>query len=99
MTDLEISKQLALVIGWPKSRVSDYMTDNFVLITEWPEVGFVRRFDYQDWAVIGPIAEKYDCFPLKVGDSWLSRYLWRGQRGRADTPQKAIALAVIGTKK
>ena len=103
MTELEINKALALAIGWPKKRVSDYMTDDFVLITEWPEVGFVRRFDYRDWAVIGPIAEKYNAFPLHYQrqGGWISIATVGDAVNEAmsDTPQKAIALAVIGAKK
>jgi hypothetical protein len=46
--------------------------------------------------VIGPIAERYDAFPYQsVNGNWVSAAL-----GYHDTPQKAIALAVIqGAKK
>jgi hypothetical protein len=59
----------------------------------------LRIFDYRDWNVIGPIAERYDCFPIHLRDVWNSRFMWRGTGVIADTPQKAIALAVIGAKK
>ena len=93
MTDLEISKALALAIGWPE--VYGWMTDECKVKVdkEWVD------FDYRDWSVIGPIAEKYDCFPIHLRDVWNSRFMWRGTGVIADTPQKAIALAVIGAKK
>ena len=102
MTDLDISKALALAIGWEPNRIAsvgfgDVAYINVKRSNDWANQW--QTFDYRDWNVIGPIAEKYDCFPLKAGDSWLSRYLWRGCGVRADTPQKAIALAVIGAKK
>ena len=93
MTDIEINIALALAIGYKDTNLAD---NNFILYV-WH--GSWKKFDYRDWNVIGPIAERYDCFPLKAGDSWLSRYLWRGCGVQANTPQKAIALAVIGAKK
>lgn len=96
MTDLEINKALALAIGWP---------ERFVFIESEYNCGPLRcrvydanidrrTFDYRDWNVIGPIAERYRCFPLGVGSQWASR---TGTHVcmYADTPQKAIALAVI----
>jgi len=56
-----------------------------------------RIFDYRDWNVIGPIAEKYDHFPRKSETlGWWLPHSHVG--GFHDTPQKAIALAVIGAK-
>jgi len=102
MTDLEISKALALAIGWAPEQVFFYPATgqvDIVVEDEAENIEWAQIFDYRDWNVIGPIAERYDCFPLKAGDSWLSRYLWCGCGVRADTPQKAIALAVIAAKK
>ena len=105
MTDLEISKQLALAIGWKDCNIDpDVITIRDAYAAE-PEIhcwdkstGHWRIFDYRDWNVIGPIAEKFDCFPRWNGASWesvgLTDYVY------ANTPQKAIALAVIqGAKK
>lgn len=105
MTDLEISKQLALAIGWKDCNIDpDVITIRDAYAAE-PEIhcwdkstGHWRVFDYLDWNVIGPIAEKFDCFPRWNGASWesvgLTEYVY------ANTPQKAIALAVIqGAKK
>lgn len=103
MTDLEISKALALAIGWPRADVvlgrtlvySGGKHDRVRVGASWMR-GY-RVFDYRDWDVIGPIAVKYNSFP----------YAHRGGKGMLDgkwvvwpntikdTPQKAIALAVI----
>ena len=62
----------------------------------------IRVFDHRDWNVIGPIAERYGCYLCKL-DSAGKRPEWAAYAGAAygfgDTPQKAIALAVIGAKK
>lgn len=54
-------------------------------------------FDYKMWPVIGPIAAKHNVFPFQWNDG-----RWGAPRfctmHYADTPQKAIALAVIGAK-
>ena len=96
MNDLEISKALALAIGWSMTNVlpSD---ENPTLMQCWVWVGYKWRvFDYRDWNVIAPIAERYNCFPYRNGGAW-----WKtvNYMSWADTPQKAIALAVIGAKK
>lgn len=105
MTDLEISKALALSIGWTFRQIGEnsgfcYVNthDNYQWDNKW------RIFDYRDWEVIGPIAERYDCFPTRgVTDGyWHSWGLFQTTsiNACADTPQKAIAMAVIeGAKK
>lgn len=93
MNDIEISKALALVIGWNVLN-NKYCQDCWV----WTG-GNWKIFDYRDWNVIGPIAERYRCFPLGTGSQWASR---TGTHVcmYADTPQRAIAMAVIaGAKK
>ena len=97
-TDIEISKALALAIGWPE--VYGWMTDECKVKVgkEWVD------FDYRDWNVIGPIAAKYDCFPQLLqyvlgDDKWCAKpKIGGGMDWMANTPQKAIALAVIGAK-
>lgn len=94
MTDLEINKALALAIGWNPADLTEF-GGTLGCYSGWHYVG---TFDYRDWRVIGPIAERYDCFPYK----WMGRWEVSWERGysSADTPQKAIALAVIeGAKK
>ena len=100
MTDIEIDRALALAIGWKdepnKMRVSDLWG-----LQVW--IGYWSNFGHRDWRVIGPIAERYDCFPLRLsGRAWeaISRGKYKLGFVKADTPQKAIALAVIeGAKK
>ena len=86
MTDLEIDRALALAIGWRKTCES---TKTFWVVED---SGNRRVFTHKDWNVIGPIAERYDCFPWKDcrGD-WVNKHYQH-----TTTPQKAIALAVIG---
>ena len=93
MTDLEISKALALAIGWKTNFVRINAGTSQDMVKCWVYTGyFWRQFDYRDWNVIGPIAEKYDCFPYKAYyGAWVTNM---GQTNQ-DTPQKAIALAVI----
>ena len=102
MNDIEISKALALAIGWKKAQMRT-KEKRLWLRTHGVFSGFWSPFDYRDWNVIGPIAERYDVFPYKliIGEK---RGYWnavsRGKDTIADTPQKAIALAVIeGAKK
>ena len=95
MTDLEISRQLALAIGWEEDQLVQYEAHLVI----YKRRHFAKRFDYRDWNVIGPIAERYEllvdfeqcqvCAGESIKGDWIS----------ADTPQKAIALAVIGAKK
>jgi len=90
MNDLEISRALALAIGWS--------TFNYQLETKKYAVFFEgnwRVFDYRDWNVIGPIAERYNLFPWRAVGGWVSGL----DCTFADTPQKAIALAVIEARK
>ena len=95
-SDIEIDKALALAIGWRKTCES---TKTFWVVED---SGNRRVFTHKDWNVIGPIAARYDCFPVEVyvnSGQWFS---WVGNDGKnftADTPQRAIALAVIGAKK
>ena len=100
MTDLEISKALALAIGWPADVIFYNATGNYIeIVTDSPDFSAEDRvFDYRDWAVIGPIAERYNFFPYALKDNGKRTGKWNvitHQDNIADTPQKAIALAVI----
>ena len=98
MTDLEISKALALAIGWKPEQIIEYEGQEYIGLPVVIVRPAIKLFSYKFWNVIGPIAKMYDCFPGKA---------WRGgwyagvglAQAFADTPQKAIALAVIGGKK
>lgn len=98
MTDLEISKALALAIGWKSDDFCGWVSDQLEIDIGDDKTGDPQWyiFDYRDWNVIGPIAEEYDCFPSQnYQGQWRTELRHRGE----DTPQKAIALAVIGAKK
>ena len=117
MTDLEISKALALAIGWELDQIKEHMGSFYC--ADWPrkdnrktvlmDSGCYQppmrpwqKFDYRDWSVIGPIAEKFDLFPVRAYDHNCEFVAWFARSWpctTADTPQKAIALAVIGSKK
>lgn len=93
MTDLEINKALALAIGWSEAA---FRIRNGELLLQATERHFARPFDYKDWNVIGPIAERYDMFPMVAAchaDQWA--ICTDKFEVYADTPRKAIALAVI----
>ena len=109
MNDLEINKSLALAIGWGEDQirltysygvqVATPPTKNSLSSAPW-----WRTFDYRNWDVIGPIAENYNAFPYqiinKAGPTGEWNAIARGEDNIADTPQKAIAIAVIhGVKK
>lgn len=99
MTDLEISKALALAIGWELVEITTgHLCEG---VQAWVRQRHYdsawRVFDYRDWNVIGPIAKEHDAFPYQTRDgAWTVGWT----TGPAYiTPQKAIALAVIGAKK
>lgn len=64
-SDLEINKALALAIGWkhvlPNEESPPSLKQCWVLHN-----GSWREFDYTEWAVIGPIAERYSMFPQSI---------------------------------
>jgi hypothetical protein len=106
MTDLEISKALALAIGWAEDDFGSWWIDHFMIDIGDDQSGYPQwyAFDYRDWNVIGPIAERYEAFPMhypKQG-GWFSGAIDIPQDAYADawadTPQKAIALSVIAMK-
>ena len=93
MPDLKISKALALAIGWREAQLipSNATQRLYIFPGLYTTVSQSRVFDYTDWNVIGPIAARYDCFPFKtIYGRWVATGL-----GHYDTPQKAIAMAVI----
>ena len=98
MTDQETNRKLALAIGWSTKRM--WIEDGEVLLLDLSpgrHGPLWRVFDYRDWRVAGPIAQRYDCFPFCAGGGWCNfpngeiRLSSRYNR----TPQEAIAMAVI----
>jgi len=97
VTDLEISKALALAIGWKRILPNEEAP---ALQQCWvSHNGMWRLFSYTDWNVIGPIAERYDAFPFLIGGRWHTYGIENHVATQEDTPQKAIAMAVIGANK
>lgn len=94
MTDFELNKALALAIGYKPEHARQLTSSEVIYVfhdTNW------LIFQFTDWNVIGPIAEKYNAFPDRCGHGWAaavgnSLLTW----AEADTAQKAIAMAVIG---
>jgi len=108
MNDIEISKSLALAIGWVENKLDENGCNDSDIavfgdfgkedeIKVWDGESW-RTFDYRDPAVIWPIAAKFDCFPAMFQDgSWGS---WNGRLDHfGETPEKAVALAVINRSK
>ena len=90
---LEISRKLARAIGWKPEQIRTFRMGYGENPEKWLACNG-KEFDYRDWNVIGPIAERYDCFPYK-NCSGLWEVYCSNAEGTA-TPQEAIALAVIG---
>lgn len=96
MNDAEISRKLALAIGWEVLPV-EHGDEGVMVVDHANQVD--RYFDYRDPAVIWPIAERFDCFPYKTMHGlWSASAFLPGNGLRAamaDTAAKAVALAVI----
>jgi len=101
MNDAEISRRLALAIGWDVLPVSGG-DDRACVVDHANQID--RYFDYRDPAVIWPIAERFDCFPSRT--PWEAPASWsaffddslnsgRTEYVEAETAAKAVALAVI----
>jgi hypothetical protein len=113
MNDLEISKALALAIGWVENKLDENgCNDSDIAVfgdfdkedelKVWNGECW-RTFDYRDPAVIWPIAAKYNAFPVLFDGNqiWYAN-AWNGTTLREEwsyTPEKAVALAVINRNK
>lgn len=90
MTEQKINRKLAVAIGWKPKQIKTF---GIAVLLHYNDY-YWSRFDFVDWRVIGPIAQRYDCFP-KGKDQYGQWFAGKYPYGIADTPQKAIALAVI----
>lgn len=92
MTDAEISRRLALAIGWKHVKESPAWIRALV-----SETGNMwRAFDYRDPAVIWPIAERFNAFPVASDwGGWVAYYDCTKIKCAAETAAKAVALVVI----
>ena len=99
MNDLEISKALVIAIGYLPVDVRIYSAIDDMLLVQ-RQAGILpiwRIFDYREWDVIGPIAEKYNAFPIMSSNgTWSASTEQCNWVDGMDTPQKAIAMAIIG---
>ena len=72
MTDQEINKALALAIGWKPEQMREHLGAVYFRVggsmfhADSPPFLPWERFDYRDWNVIGPIAERYSMFPQSI---------------------------------
>lgn len=100
-SDAEISRRLALAIGWPEEAFYKGGDGSFVALALLHSGGCSwKEFDYRDPAVIWQIAERFDCFPTfhAVSDTWaVGLGQWMAHED-CDTAAKAVALAVIKAK-
>ena len=105
MTDSEVDNALALAIGWPRTYPCAQgicvHTGNSEDRVEIKGLWYykLRLFSHRDWTVIGPIAERYGAFP-EIG----KHIVYTATSGHAcffgsNTPQSALALAVLGPRK
>ena len=98
MKDAEISKALAMAIGWPESDIdaSGYWVFVCYEVATLAQPATWRIFDYRNPTVIWPIAERYDCFPMKVYSKIPKWQAITNEVYESDTAAKAVAIAVIG---
>ena len=109
MTDLETNKALALAIGWlPEQMMVSGFRDGLLICTEVATLkseAHWRCFDYRDSPVIWPIAERFNAFPYRQRDisgTLTGKWIAWGKKQcdyTEDTPEKAVAMAVIGGAK
>jgi hypothetical protein len=111
MTDLEIDRALALAIEWREDQMRVLggtlwlKTNDFPHMSNGPPMIPWRMFSHKKPAVIWPIAERYNAFPVLFdGDpNWYSNCWVEDQRrlreAWSDNACTAVALAVIRSKK
>lgn len=101
MTDAEISKALAIAIGWTPEQIRPDGDAVAVHAAQpWPGLDW-PTFDYRNTDVIWPIAEQYNSFPIRSEDgSWsVCTGVDYADTYFADTAAKAVAIAVIEQEK
>lgn len=97
MTDSEISKALALAIGWTFVTLENGICE----VRDGADYFLWSCFDYRDPVIAFRVAERYNKFPyMHYGKDELPDGKWVVWPGTlADTPQTAIAMAVINGAK
>jgi len=101
MTDAQISKALALAIGWQESDLYQGGDGSYVAVRRSGVFDTWKVFDYTDETVIWRVAERFDCWPYLLTRDGTWRAVFKDRDGlymteaEADTAAKAVALAVI----
>ena len=90
MSAVEIDRQLALAIGYRPEDVQ--ITKAFGCEVRWR--GRWHMLDHTHHTTIWPIAARYNCFPTHIDGKWLAET--DTSEGWEDTPERAVAMAVIG---
>lgn len=95
-----LNKTLAMAIGWDRLVIYEMGKNIYIDVA-----GKLKKFDYMDWAVIGPIATKYKCFPKYDLGEWKVEFITKltdmhgfvrfSEITFGKTPQVAIALAAL----
>ena len=104
MTDFEhadISRRLALAIGWPEHKLYSEGDGSFcsINISDMRFIEVWRDFDYRDPVIAWKVAERFNCFPVQPYEEteWYA-YTRLAPTSWADTAALAVALAVIKAK-
>ena len=69
MDDVEISARLAFAIGYAPKDIGHFNPPQDMRIIV-PFGNGWRLFSYTSPSVIWPIAERFNCFPMKLGNKW-----------------------------
>lgn len=100
----EVSRSLALAIGWKHDDVQMVMAMHgmpaYCEVWPWGKAcgGNWKPFDYRDIDVIWPIAERFNCFPSICSLGWISYFDCTSKSSIGDTAALAVARAVIAAK-
>lgn len=98
MTDTEIDRRLALAIGYRPEDVMVVRATGQIVVDYY---GIWSLFSHLRWDVVGPIAEKFDLFPVRLTDGKWSRVVCGPAPAFLltdiieSTPQRCIALAAL----
>lgn len=98
MTDTEIDRRLALAIGYRPEDVMVVRATGQIVVDYY---GIWSLFSHLRWDVVGPIAERFDLFPVRLTDGKWSRVVCGPAPAFLltdiieSTPQRCIALAAL----
>lgn len=98
MTDTEIDRRLALAIGYRPEDVMVVRATGQIVVDYY---GIWSLFSHLRWDVVGPIAERFDLFPVRLTDGKWSRVVCGPAPAFLltdiieSTPQRCIAVAAL----